>query len=95
MKNWTNMYYILHNLMLNIKSINLNKITPQIIESCYINGKNNRELYYIIFICRFESYSNEIESNRENKIVHTNRIILNIIVRTRIITELNIQYCME
>lgn len=53
-------------------------------------------LYYIIiFICRFESYSNEIESNRENKIVHTNRIILNIIVRTRIITELNIQYCME
>lgn len=52
-------------------------------------------LYYIIFICRFESYSNEIESNRENKIVHTNRIILNIIVRIRIITELNIQYCME
>lgn len=52
-------------------------------------------LYYIIFICRFESYSNEIESNRENKTVHTNRIILNIIVRTRIITELNIQYCME
>lgn len=69
---------------------------PQAIKSYYVSMEKKKKKR-ITFIRCFVSYSNEIESNRrkQNCTYCTNRIVLNIIVRTRVITELNIQYCME
>lgn len=98
-QNWTNIYYTLHSSILNRIldiDIDLNKMMPQAIKSYYVSMEKKKKKR-ITFIRCFVSYSNEIESNRrkQNCTYCTNRIVLNIIVRTRVITELNIQYCME